>query len=56
MKIRAKFSLMVAIPTVAIALILTVGMISFSQIKNNVQQLNSIHDDRATMISARNAW
>jgi methyl-accepting chemotaxis protein len=52
MKIRGKFTFMVGIPIIAIAVILTIGVVSFVRIQDTIQEVAVIQDDRATMIDA----
>lgn len=50
MKMRTKLFLMVGIPLTVIALILIIGIFSFSSISKSVSDFNRLQDERATMI------
>jgi methyl-accepting chemotaxis protein len=57
MKIRRKFIVMIGIPLFAILMIFVIGFISFSSITSTVEYLNTLQNDRATMIdSDRDAY
>ena len=50
MKIRTKFTFMVGIPVAAIVVILAIGLFSFSQIRQTINEISELQNDRATMI------
>ena len=52
MKIRMKFAVMVGIPLLGILIIFIIGFISFFQIRTTVARVNTLQNDRATMIDA----
>jgi|GEM_PF-649097 methyl-accepting chemotaxis protein len=52
MKIKFKMFIMVGVPVVALLIISLLGLTSFDGIKKDIDRVNSLHLDRATMIDA----
>ncbi len=52
MKILGKLLLMVGTPVTALVILGCTGLISFKVLNTNIIQINSLHNDRATMINA----
>jgi len=51
MKIKGKISVMQAVPVIALIAIMVAGIISFNHLRESIQLVNNLQNDRATMLN-----